>query len=119
MPHIHMTIGDDVYTVELSAGNDAAADFMARLPITMHFEDFGANERISYFERKLMLGQAPTSTAPARGDVCYYSPWGNLAVFVRPFRRSEGLVPLGRMSEAALEALRTCSDKPVVFSKAA
>lgn len=31
---------------------------------------------------------------------------GNLAAFVRPFRLSEGLVPLGHMDEAAIEALR-------------
>lgn len=32
------------------------------------------------------------------GDVAYYAPWGNLALFHKGFRHSAGLVRLGRIS---------------------
>ena len=31
------------------------------------------------------------------GDIAYYSPWGNLAIFYKDFGYSEGLVRLGRI----------------------
>ena len=111
---IFMHINGTAHRVVLEE-NDAARDFAARLPLTLTFEDYAATERISYLERKLTLGASPRSTTPKKGDFTYYSPWGNIAVFMKPFRHSEGLVPLGRMDEAALEALRGSGDLPVEF----
>ena len=102
---IGMTIAGETYRVTL-LGNDAAKDLAGRLPLEVVFEDYGSTERISYLDRRLVIGNAPVRTEPARGDLAYYAPWGNLAAFVKPFRMSEGLVPLGRMDEDAIEALR-------------
>jgi hypothetical protein len=33
----------------------------------------------------------------APGDLCYYAPWGNLAMFHGAYRRSQGLIRLGRL----------------------
>lgn len=44
-------------------------------------------------------------TTPEAGDVCYYAPWGNLAIFHKPFGYSAGLVKLGRI-ETGVDALR-------------
>ena len=79
-------------------GNDAAKDFAAKLPLKLKFEDFGSTERISYLPKSLNLGSAPRSCDPQKGDITYYIPWGNLAVFVRDFRPSDNLVPLGKLS---------------------
>jgi hypothetical protein len=38
------------------------------------------------------------------GDITYYAPWGNLAIFYRDFGYSSGLVSLGRI-ESGIEAL--------------
>jgi hypothetical protein len=38
------------------------------------------------------------------GDVAYYAPWGNLAIFYKEFRYSKGLIRLGRI-DAGVEAL--------------
>ena len=64
---------------------------------------------------RLNVGEAPTHMTPQTGDVAYYIPWGNLAVFVRNFRASESLVPLGRMSEEAWRALQSSGDESVRF----
>lgn len=53
---------------------------------------------------------------PAAGDLAYYMPWGNLAVFLHAFRESDGLVPLGRLTPDGLEALAKSSDRPVSFT---
>ena len=39
------------------------------------------------------------------GDVTYYAPWGNLALFHRDFEYSSGLVKLGALY-SGIEALR-------------
>jgi hypothetical protein len=41
---------------------------------------------------------------PSAGDIAFYAPWGNLAVFYRGFRYSPGLVSLGRI-DSGLETL--------------
>lgn len=106
---IEIVAGDTAYPIDL-LDNDAAAALVERLPMRLKFEDFGSTERIAYLDGKLEVGASPTSTTPQAGDLAYYMPWGNLAVFVKPFRRSEGLVPLGRLSEAALEAVKDSGD---------
>lgn len=113
---IAMTIGKSVYTVTLLQ-NDAAKDFASKLPMTLAFEDYASIERIAYPKEKLSLGSAPREATPVRGDFAYYAPWGNLCAFVRPFRASSGLVPLGHMDEAAIAALQASGNTPVTFSR--
>ena len=97
-------------------GNDAAKDFAAKLPLKLKFEDFGSTERISYLPKSLNLGSAPRSCDPQKGDITYYIPWGNLAVFVRDFRPSDNLVPLGKLSPEALKAIQESGQNPVCKS---
>ena len=81
----------------------ACIDLLSLLPVTLTFEDYNRTEKISYLPRKLDTGTSPDSCDPSEGSFTYYAPWGNLAVFYRDFRHSEGLVPLGRL-ESGLEA---------------
>ena len=74
------------------------------LPLTLRLEDYNGTEKISALPRKLTRGGAPAGFDPSAGDVTFYAPWGNLALFYRDFRYSEGLVPLGRI-ERGIEAL--------------
>ena len=113
---VEMVIADKAYPVELDE-HDASRALIARLPMTLEFEDFGATERIAYLNPKLDVGRAPTRTTPKAGDITYYVPWGNLAVFVRGFRPSESLVPLGRMSDEAMKALRDCGSTGVTIRR--
>lgn len=111
---IEMVVNDKVFTVELE-DHDAARDFSSRLPLTVTFENFGQTERIAYLKNALKLGNAPTSTTPVVGDFAYYIPWGNVCVFIKDFRHSSDLVPMGKMSEEATEAVRKSGDRPVTF----
>lgn len=111
---IEMVIGDKAYPVQLE-NHDAAKDFVKRLPMTLTFENFGSTERIAYLKNALTLGSAPRSTNPVTGDFAYYIPWGNVCVFVRDFRPSEELVPMGKFSAEATKAIKHSGDKPVTF----
>jgi len=47
------------------------------------------------------------------GDITYYAPWGNLAIFYRDFDYSRGLVRLGRI-DSGIEALAATSGEVTV-----
>ena len=114
---IEMQIGSTAYPVELLE-NDAARSLVSQLPLSLQFEDFGnGTERIAYLKRKLSTGSAPRSSEPVRGSLAYYAPWGNLAAFRKPFRRSEGLVPLGSLGPEAIKALERSGGAPVLLRR--
>lgn len=83
----------------------AARDFYSLLPLKLMLEDYAATEKIAHPPRKLDLASEPEGYAPAAGDIAYYAPWGNLALFHKRFRYSSGLVKLGRI-ESGIEWLR-------------
>src|SRR3954470_24446983 len=101
---ISIKLGAKVITASL-ADSATARDFVSLLPMTIKLEDYAAAEKIGYLPRKLSTVGAPAGTDPATGDVTYYAPWGNLALFHKDFRYSIGLIPLGEI-ESGLEALR-------------
>ncbi len=94
---------------------DAAKDFISRLPLKLTFEDYGSTERIAYLETPLNLGASPRETTPVKEDFTYYAPWGNIAVFRKDFRLSEGLVPLGKLTKEGLKAIENSGKNPVTF----
>ena len=81
-----------------------SADFVSLLPLKLKLEDYGETEKIGYLPRKLSTEGAPPGSDPSAGDVSYYAPWGNLALFRRDFRYSSGLIRLGKI-DSGLEAL--------------
>ncbi len=103
---------EKVGTIELNV-NDAARSLSEQMPLKLKFEDFGSAERIAYLPQKLKLGSSPTSSAPSEGDLTYYIPWGNLAVFVKGWRPSNDLVPLGKLSDQALEIIKSSSNRTI------
>lgn len=76
----------------------AVRDFLSMLPLTVTFDDYNEVEKIGYLPRKLHTEGSPSSCNPSVATFAYYAPWGNLSVFYRDFRHSEGLVPLGRVT---------------------
>lgn len=77
--------------------NETARDFAALLPLGLTFDDFNRTEKIADLPRKLSTTGAPDRADPAAGDIAYYAPWGNLAIYYRDFSYSPGLVRLGRL----------------------
>ncbi len=87
------------------ADNETARDFASLLPLALTLEDYAATEKISDLPRRLSTEGAPPGSDPDVGDIAYYAPWGNLAVFYRDFGYSTGLVKLGRL-DSGVEALQ-------------
>lgn len=91
--------------------NDSATarDFASLLPLTLSLSDFHRNEKIADLPKRLSIKGAPSGTAANAGDLTYYSPWGNLAIFYRDFGHSQGLVSLGHI-DAPLDPLISIAD---------
>jgi hypothetical protein len=87
------------------ADTPSAKDFATLLPLHLTLEDHAATEKISDLPRRLSVEGAAAGATPSAGDLAYYAPWGNLALFHRSFPYSEGLVILGRI-HTGVEALR-------------
>jgi hypothetical protein len=47
---------------------------------------------------------APAGADPSVGDIAYYAPWGNIAIYYQDAPYARGVVPLGRIV-SGLEAL--------------
>jgi hypothetical protein len=102
-----MKIRMDVEGAAITAtlvNNATSRDFVSLLPLTLTLEDYAATERISDLPRRLSTEGAPPGSDPSIGDITYYSPWGNLALFYRDFGYSKGLVKLGKI-DSGVEAL--------------
>lgn len=81
--------------------NAAARDFAALLPLELTLKDYASTEKIAHLPRKLSVDGAPEGVDPAVGDIAYYAPWGNLAIYYSDFGYSRGLVRLGRIESGA------------------
>jgi hypothetical protein len=79
------------------ADNATARDFVDLLPLTITLEDYSRTEKIYYLPKKLSTVGSPSGIDPAIGDITYYAPWGNLAIFYKNFGYSNGLIKLGHI----------------------
>ena len=100
---VRLIIDGAVMTATLD-DNAAARDFVSLLPLTLTLRDYAGTEKVSDLPRRLSTRGARAGIDPDVGDVAYYAPWGNLAVFYRDFGYSTGLVKLGRI-DSGIERL--------------
>jgi hypothetical protein len=96
--------------------NPAARDFASLLPMTLALEDYAATEKISYLPRKLSQEGAPAGVDPSIGDIAYYAPWRNLAIFYKDFGYSVGLIKLGNIA-SGLEVLSVSGSVKVTIDR--
>lgn len=94
MIHIHVIVGERTLLATLD-DSPAARDFATLLPLDLTLSDYASAEKVADLPRSLTTEQAPPSYAARGGDITYYAPWGNLAIFYRDFRSATGLVRLG------------------------
>ncbi|WP_421578266.1 cyclophilin-like fold protein [Shinella sp. M31] len=77
--------------------NPSARDLVSMLPLDLRIEDFGGNEKIVHLPRKLTEDGSGPFGNERPGDLCYFKPWGNLALFYDDYRW-DGLIRLGRFA---------------------
>ena len=100
---VKIMIGD-VETVATMTDSETARDFISLLPLSLTLEDYADTEKISNLPRGLSTEGAPAGYDPSIGDITYYAPWGNLAIFIKDFGYADGLVHLGKI-ESIMDAL--------------
>jgi hypothetical protein len=79
--------------------NPSAKDFAALLPRTFNLHDYAGTEKIAELPSRLDTSRAPKGFDPSVGDITYYAPFGNLAIFYRDFGFAAGLVSIGRFDD--------------------
>ena len=93
---IRIKLDNKTLTARL-ADNATSRDFVSLLPLSLTLTNYASTEKISYLPRKLSTAGAPAGCDPDVGDITYYAPWGNLAIFYKDFGYSDGLIKLGEI----------------------
>jgi hypothetical protein len=93
---LRLTFADQDFTATLE-DNPSVRDLMSMLPLDLTISDYSTNEKIARLPRKLTEEGSGQFENEAVGDLCYFAPWGNLAMFHGSYRWSRGLIRLGRL----------------------
>lgn len=91
--------GNEIYA--LINNSKAGNDFLSLLPLSIKAEDFNSTEKIFYLSKRLNTQNEPDGINPKSGDITYYAPWGNIAIFYKDFRYSNNLIYLGRFENVS------------------
>lgn len=93
---IIIVVGDKEFEAELY-DNPTANSLIEQMPFSIDLKDYANKEKIFYPEQKLSLKLAPKGYDPQIGDITYYGPWGNVAIFYEDHGYADGLIPLGHI----------------------
>ncbi|MFU9046764.1 cyclophilin-like fold protein [Acinetobacter tibetensis] len=82
-------------------------DFIKQLPLSLKLSDYASSEKIATLPHKLSTQSASKGYAGKTGDLSYYAPWGNLAIFYKDSEvgYANGLIFLGKMEDLSKEFL--------------
>ena len=75
-------------------------------------------EKIGNPPRVISTEDMPDSIEPSAGDLTFYAPWGNIAIFYREFRLSRGLVRFGRITSGIEKLAAMHGDFSIAFERA-
>lgn len=98
MTAIEIDAGTRKWTAQI-ADSPSARDFLAQLPLDLTLTDYAETEKIATLPGLLTRNGAPAAVTPRAGEIGYYAPWGNIALYHKDGPRSPGLVLLGRIDE--------------------
>jgi hypothetical protein len=101
---LSITIDGQTVTATL-ADSAASCAFAAQLPLRLTLNDYAATEKVADLPQRLDPAGSPAGYAPRAGDIAWYAPWGNIALFHKDFAYSRGLIHLGRF-DAGVELLK-------------
>ncbi|OOF61311.1 cyclophilin-like fold protein [Rodentibacter sp. Ppn85] len=94
---VKITLDSGVYSGVLE-DNPTAQSFWQQLPLESTLENYCHNEKILYPPHKLNVQNAPSRYAAKSGDITYYAPWGNVAMFFEQGEDAVGLIYLGKFN---------------------
>ncbi len=111
--------GGEMVYLEISGKNlpirldesEFSLDLLSKLPLNLNFSDYANSEKIAYLPQKLSgnkgtenyepqgeNGKAQSENyEPQRGDLFYFTPWGNVGIFYEKVPPHHALVRLGRL----------------------
>ena len=98
---IHFEIeGAPIYFTANLENSAAAQDLIKQLPLMLEFTDHAGTEKIAYPPQKLSSQDSSNQYAGKAGDITYYAPWGNLAIFYKDSKvgYAKGLIYLGKFN---------------------
>lgn len=72
-----------------------AASFIAQLPLTLSFRDFGGQEKLAPLPQPLDLTGAPSASSGEPLTIAYYAPDQSVVLFYAQVGRYSGIVPIG------------------------
>lgn len=101
---LKITVGEKVLTATLN-NNPTTRDFISLLPLSLTLNDYAGTEKISDLPKRLSTKDAPSGSDPSIGDIAYYAPWGNLALYYKDFDYSSGLIILGKV-DSGMDAFK-------------
>lgn len=104
---LKITTGNRAITATL-IDNPTTRDFITLMPLTVKLDDYADTEKIFYPSRKLSTQNVPSGIDPDLGDITYYSPWGNIAIFYKDYGYSGDLIRLAKI-DSGIEVLQVSS----------
>ena len=110
---VKITLDSGVYAATLEE-NPTSQSFWQQLPLEYKLDNYGNNEKIVYLKEKLSTQNAPSAYTGVAGDITYYAPWGNIAMFTGKGPYAPGLIYMGKF-EGDLTALS--QSKTIKFEK--
>lgn len=113
---VKLTIDGQEFDVTLY-DTPAANTLYDMLPLELIFEDFNGIEKIANMDNELPTEGEPDEFDPDVGDLCLYAPWGNLSIFYKDFRNSNGLISLGHIDSGMEVISNMQGDFSVTLSK--
>ena len=113
---IKIVVNDDKTVIATLVDNETSHEFLSLLPLTLTLTDYNQTEKISDLPKKLTKKGAPPAITPTTGDIAYYAPWGNLAIYYKDFGNSPGLIRLGTV-DSGLEFLTGSDSLKVKISR--
>ena len=93
---IRIVVGQESAGAQLD-DNLTSRDFISLLPMTVTLEDFAGKEKIKRLSQRLATGGSPAIQPASVWDIAYYVPWGNIAIFYKPYEPSPDLILMGRV----------------------
>jgi len=115
---INIEVADKTLTATLT-DNETTRDFIAALPLHLSMDDLFGREKFCSLPKALSQ-KGPRSDRYEVGDIAYWSPSHDLAIYYRQDRESipsPGIIPIGKI-DAGTEAFNVLGSVQVTIELA-